>query len=83
MAKVTYRGPGDMVSLDGIDVDKDETVELGEEQIRRLEAAGSELEVDRTVPAPPQAPTTTWKPEDDATPATTAKKNAGTTGKED
>lgn len=85
MAKVTHIGPGDIVSLDGLDIAKGKTVELDEDQIRRLQAAGAELAIDRAVPSVPQAPTTTWKPTDDqrASVPAPAKNTAGSTGKED
>lgn len=69
MAKVTHIGPGDVVSLDGLDIAKGKTVELDENQIRRLHDAGTELEIDRSASLPPPEVWAAPAPASDAAPA--------------
>lgn len=46
-AKVTYKGPGDSVTVDGIRIDKGETVELDGTQLARLQAdPDAQLEIE-------------------------------------
>lgn len=44
--KVTYRGPGDKVELDGIEVKKGEPIEVTPEQYGRLLGSDPEAKVD-------------------------------------
>ncbi len=44
--KVTYRGPGDTVELDGIVVKKGEAVEVTHEQYQRIQNSDPEAKVE-------------------------------------
>lgn len=46
--KATYKGPGDIVELDGLKVEKDKPTELTVEQIGRIRAAGGEVEIPKS-----------------------------------
>lgn len=54
MAKVTYRGPGDAVELDGLRIERGKTTELVGDQITRLRASDPRavVEVDPTPDTP-------------------------------
>jgi hypothetical protein len=61
--KVTYRGPrGTSTSIDGANLGVGESAELDEAQIRRLQDAGAELEVERPPDAPPEDSTPGERP---------------------
>jgi hypothetical protein len=59
MTLMRYLGPADLMTLDGLEIKRGDTVELDELQIRRLRDAGAELEI---VPAPAPATASTKKP---------------------
>lgn len=78
MAKVTHRGPGDLITLDGLEIKKGDTLTLDNEQIRRLTDAGAELDVDRSEEIPPPEVWATPEP-----PALAAKTKRAEPAKED
>ena len=45
MPKAIYRGPGDTVELDGLEVKKGASIELTLEQIERIRAGGGAVDV--------------------------------------
>jgi hypothetical protein len=62
MTLMRYIGPGDAMTMDGLEIHKGQTVELAPEQIRRLRDAGAELEP-ATAPAPTKKPASPAKEE--------------------
>jgi len=44
--KITYRGPGDAVELDGIEIRKGEAIEVTHEQYQRIQNSDPEAKVD-------------------------------------